>query len=197
MNAQVSKLTLLNLGQMGREYFVRTVSNEAGFSHHVARSILAEGNVSALVPTGTTPDRAEQFNTGGGLSSPRAVQNWLANRVKALSSLDRRCLFLIQDVWTKERDVCLREAATKHFFCDDGVYFFCTQDDTEIDAILAMREVRSFKMVAGFCCGVSPPMSLHPEVPYIEQLARSAIEVYLSAYDQDGLIVWQRQASTD
>ena len=83
-------------------------------------------------------------------------------------------------------------------FSADIVYYVVTLEDASRQAIIeALHDPASFLVVAAFSRFELPPRkSKEPgncrQEAIIEELAKDALEIYVSAYDQEGFVMWQR-----
>jgi hypothetical protein len=114
--------------------------------------------------------------------------------VKSLWQCSPNGTLVIQDIWAKSSDPPLRHSSSKKFFQDGNVYFFCERDDA--DSIQqTIRAVTSYLFIAFFSghSMSSQMLPLHHVVSknVIDEIARNMQEIFVSAYDQEGLVVWR------
>lgn len=188
------KLSEIPLSEKGRLYLSDNLCNESGLCTCLAELDLHKGHLFAVLPEGTTSFRAEKFELGG-VSSQGGRDVWLAKRIQKLGAEFSSGIFVVQDVWAQPKDAEPSQTGPKYFCSAGSVYYFCVPPFSEIDTIRSLREVLSFKFVAAFCAPICPPESKIMDVSYVGQLVQTSIEIYLDAYDQEGLIVWRREAS--
>jgi hypothetical protein len=102
---------------------------------------------------------------------------------------------VFQDIWAKPQDPVWGEHGGL-FFDKSSVYYGLGLHDFNAAAIaLAVRQIISFRFVAVFSSfnfrAVDLPPTRVVAETVIDEIVYSAKEVFLSAYDQEGLIVWR------
>jgi len=194
----------ISLGDEGLDYVASCLRGETGLSSKIPRELERGGYVFTPLPAETSRERALQFEVGG-LTSMRETYAWFARHLEQLSSRSGNGSLVFQDVWLKQRDVLdyphnFAEAGNTLFFDQSSVYYVLDLD--KIDAVtisLAVGRITSFQFVAvfsnfNFRAADIPPTRVVAET-LIDEIAHGAQEVFVSAYDQEGLVVWRRQVA--
>jgi hypothetical protein len=188
----VSNLVEVDLGKDGIDYIHECLQQGTGLCQKVLRLPLKSGRASALVPERTSVDRAKFFNAGG-LLTWRDTINWLADHVRTLWREKPTGGLVFQDLWVRPADPAVRCKPVKKFFDATNVYYFVESSDENIEAII--RETSSFLLV-GFFMRISLRDSglmqdCIVEKKLIDKLARSTKEIFVTAYDREGLVLWR------
>lgn len=190
-------LTELELGQAGFDYIRHHFERGTSFCQEVLHSSFTGGKVFALVPEGTTLARALQFDWGG-FTSTRPPDAWLRNRMIALCSADPNSVIIFEDAWAgRKGDKAVMAGAEPKFFHQEFVSYFIEGAKASNSTIeQAMRAVSSFLFVAAL---VRYPFSaeqlsadLTIDDKLMHELASNVHELYVSAYDRESYIVWQK-----
>jgi hypothetical protein len=158
---------------------------------------LSEGTVFTPLPTDVGLDRALTFKVGGIIKNAN-IEGWFAEHIVSLSSKNPNGSLIFQDVWGGRPG----EAGTKHrkssmFFNQTNLYHFVEPKNMNPQSIIyAMREITSFLKIGAFVnvpiAASKLPKDLFVDDNFIEHLANNTREIYISAYDQEGLVIWQR-----
>jgi hypothetical protein len=190
-----TNLELVFLGQDGISYVETSLRQGTGLCAEVLKQPLANGEAFAPLPKCTTVDRAKVFNTGG-LLSRHDGYIWLAQHIQSLWQIDEIGTFVIQDIWAKPTDAAAQKSGLNKFFHDENVYYFLNGLNADFWSVQrAARAVTSYLFVALFShiniqYDNLPPDHLVGE-HFIIEIARSAVEVFVGAYDQEGLVIWR------
>jgi hypothetical protein len=185
----------INLGEEGLAYLASYLKRETGLCAKIAVLLERGGDVFAPLPVGTTRQRALQYKAGG-LLSWRETSVWCERELKQLSHLTDNGSLVFQDVWAKQQDPVWGEHDGL-FFDRSSVYYVVGPHDFNAAAIsLAVRQIISFRFVAvftnfNFRAADIPPTRVVDET-FMDEIAHGAKEIFLSAYDQEGLVVWRR-----
>jgi hypothetical protein len=190
-------LTELELGQPGFVYIRRHFERGTSFCQEVLRSAFTDGKVFALVPEVTNLARALQFDWGG-LMATRPPDAWLRSRMITLCRANPNGVLIFEDAWAgRKGDRAVMAGAEPKFFHQEFVSYFiegAKASDSTIEQ--AMRAVSSFLFVAAF---VRYPFSaeqlsadLTIDDKLMHELASNVQELYVSAYDRESYIVWQK-----
>jgi hypothetical protein len=151
---------------------------------------LAGGRCFAPLPEGTSAMRAGEF-LAGGLMKRRDGVAWLAAQTEHQTEARLDSTLLFQDSWLKP------EHAARHngsFVDRTAVYQAIGARDIEFKSVDdALREVTSF-LCLGFLVNLSVPDSVMrsgaADDRLTSNLAKHVDEIYISAYDQEGWVVW-------
>lgn len=187
-----------DLGDEGREYVVSSLRGETGLCSKILVESQRAGEVFAPLPVGTSRERAVQFNAGG-LMSRHETFAWFARHLQQLSGDMPTGSLVFEDVWAKPQDAARSRDGL--FFDQSNVYYVIDLDLDKSDAAaieFAVRQIKSFLFVAVFSSfnfrAADVPPTRVVTAALIDQIAKGAQEVFLSAYDQEGLVVWRRKA---
>jgi hypothetical protein len=186
----------IRLGQEGIEYVRSCLRQGSDLCTKILELTLVDGEAFAPVPDDISLKRLKQFNVGGLLSRKEMV-DWLTRHLKGLFHNNATGTFVLQDVWAKPEDVAGVTSGARKFFHEENVYYFLGHGDLKQHHIAeTLREVRSYLIVAIFARLELP---LHQIIPggrvsngLITDLAKATREVFVSAYDQEGLVVWRK-----
>jgi hypothetical protein len=186
----------VDLGQEGIEYIRSCLSQGSGLCSRLLELDFAAGETFAPAPDDIGSTRVKQFNVGGLISRKETV-DWLTRHLKQLFQKDAVGTFVLQDVWAKPEDVAGNAAGTQAVVHDENVYYVLGPSDVAAERIsAAIQQLRSYLMVAVFARLQLP---LHQLMPggqvsngFIRDLAKGTREVFVGAYDQEGLVVWRK-----
>ena len=188
----MSRLTEIPLGEAGLEYVRYSLKSALGGVAAGALRGLAGGRCFAPLPEGTNATRAGEF-LAGGLMKRRDGVAWLAARAEQNTEARLDSTLLFQDSWLKP------EHASRHkgSFADSAaVYQAIGARDIDFKAVDdALREVTSF-LCLGFLTRLTVPdavlRSFTADDRLSANLAKHVEEIYISAYDQEGWVVWSK-----
>lgn len=185
----------ISLGEEGKAYISSWFTGGTGLSSRIPRQLEQGGDVFALLPAGTTRERALQFETGG-LLSWRETCTWFDHEIEQLSSHADKGSLAFQDVWFGPQDA-VGGGFDGAFFDQSSVYYILGAHEMNAAAISrTMLKIRSFLLVAVFCNlsfrAADVPATRVLDETLIDAMANNAQEVFVSAYDYEGLIVWRK-----
>jgi hypothetical protein len=184
----------INLGEEGLELLASSLRGELGLCSKLARELEQGGDVFAPLPEGTSLGRALQCKWGG-LTSWHETSMWFERELEQLRGRTDNGSLVFQDVWFTPQDP-VRGGYDGVLFDQSSVYFILGAHDINAAAISeTIRRMNSFKFVAVFSnftfrAAEVPPTRVVAET-LIDEIAHGAQEVFLSAYDQEGLVVWR------
>jgi hypothetical protein len=185
----------INLDEEGKAYISFWLTGATGLSSRIPRQLGQGGDVFAVVPAGTTRERALQFKTGG-LMSWRETCVWFERELEQLSGCNDNGSLVFQDVWFGPQDA-IRGGFDGAFFDQSSVYYILGAQDMNAAAISrTMLQIKSFLLVAAFCNlsfrAADVPATRVLDETLIDAMANNAQEVFVSAYDYEGLVVWRK-----
>jgi hypothetical protein len=182
-----------------RNYIGGYLAKVKGLAERLAPLIAATGSVHAIVPDGTSLERALQFETGG-LTTGGVSSHWLFPLVMARIRRFPDGLFLIQDIWF---DLETIGPNPPPYVTSDGgtvIYYFVQSTGISMDALeAAQREASSF-VTAMF---IAPSGTLPLSSGYamsgdeVDRLATRVTEFVIEAYDQESFLIWRRESPSD
>ncbi len=184
----------INLGEEGLEFVASSLRGELGLCSKLSLQIERGGDVFSPLPEGTSRERALQFRTGG-LMSWRETCAWFERELEQLSGRIENGSLVFQDVWFRPDDP-VRGGYDGVFFDRSCVYFVLGPHEINAAAVSrTMLRLHSFKRVAvfsnfSFSAADIPPTHVVAET-LVDEIARGANQVFISAYDQEGLVVWR------
>ena len=189
----------INLGEEGLDYVASCLRGWTGLCSRIPSEVERGGDVFAALPVGTPRERALQFKTGG-LMSWGETCVWFEHELEQLSGRTDNGSLVFQDLVARPQDPALKKYDGGGLFFDrsSSVYYVLGPHDINGAAIsLTMRQVHSFLLVALFCnfsfsAGDVPTTRILDE-NLIDEMANNALEVFVSAYDREGLVVWRRK----
>lgn len=193
----------IELGGEGLDYIASSLRGETGLCSKVLNALQRAGDVFAPLPDGTPPERALQFDAGG-LTTRRETYAWFTRHLEQLRDGTPAGSLVFEDAWLKQRDVLehphnFATAENTLFFDRSNVYYVVDIEKINLATIsLAVSQITSFKFVAvfsnfGFREADIPATRVVAET-LISEIASGAQEVFVSAYDLEGLVVWRKGA---
>jgi hypothetical protein len=187
-------LQQMKLGEEGLAYVASCLTGELGLCSRLSRLLARGGDVFAPLPAGISRERALQFNAGG-LMSLSETHVWFARELEQLSGRTENGSLVFQDVWFRPEDP-VRGGYDGVFFDQSCVYYVLGPHEINAAAISrTMRRLRTFQLVAVFSSFTVRAMDVAPTrvvaETLIDEIADGAQEVFLSAYDEEGLVVWR------
>jgi len=194
----MATLTEVPLGPSGLRYVESCLKHGSGLCSKLLEVVASGGTVFTPVPDGTSLTRAEAFEVGG-LMFRQDMKTWLVKHLDGLRSQAPEGCVIFQDVWAKSSDPVIKVSESESFFYDSGVYYFV--DAAHLDARRvekAVNDVTSYLLVGVFTGSpvVSSGLPANRDVDEasIDDLAQNTIEIFVSAYDQEGIVVWRRNS---
>lgn len=192
---KMTKITENPLGASGLRHMVSELRGERGLSGRFAELVARSGQTFAVLPEEALPGHLEKFETGTSLGMD-APYKWMARHLEDLCATAPNGSLVIHDVWAKASDPVNGEDQRKLFFAGDGVYYFVNAADFSAEQILrTMREVTSFKMVGAYtrspALSAPLPSDSIADEDLLDSLAKDVIEIFISAYDQEGFVIWR------
>jgi hypothetical protein len=186
------------LGSEGAEYLRSCLSQGEGLCASVLKLVADKGTTIALVPAGTSEARTKEMRTGG-LMSRGDMKTWLASHVFRKLSSNPQTSFIVQDIWAKPSDkYVLSRKEQKFFSAPTGVYYVFNGADVPASIAESVDVVESYLFVAVLTQWTPDIDKLAPDQmvdnAVIENIAANAREIFVSAYDQEGLIIWRKTA---
>jgi len=189
-------LRQLMLGSEGLT-FMQACLNEGGKLSRTAHTVLSsrKGSCFTPVPEHVGYERALEFEAGGLM--PRKLHlDWIQDRVLSFCNKGRENLFVVEDQVLRRGDKSVTELPVNFFYLQDAVHFFVECKSASLGRVeAALREVRSFRFVAFLIEGLD---GLHltkgsfVNDAMLSQIGERISEIFLSAYDQEGVVVWSR-----
>ena len=191
-------LRQLSLGDEGLT-FMQACLSEGGKLSQIAQTVLSsrKGSCFTPVPEHVGYERALEFETGG-LMPRRIHLDWIQDRVLSFCGRDRKSLFVVEDQVLRRGDKSVTELPVNFFYVQDAVHFFVECKSANLGRVeAALSEVRSFRFVAFLIEGLDGLHLMRGSVlndAMLGQIGERISEIFLSAYDQEGVVVWSRSA---
>jgi hypothetical protein len=129
--------------------------------------------------------------------SRRDAIAWFVEHIKTSWPPDGKWTLVLQDIWAKSSDPAAQRSPHKKFFENSNVYYFFESENLNSyvmqNAISSMASYLFIAFLSRFPLRYSdlPPDHVIGE-RLIEQLATEVQEVFVGAYDQEGMVVWRR-----
>lgn len=188
-------LKRIDLGQSGIAYLAKCLRGERELSGKLSR-IVGQGGVSiAFVPDDTPLPRVMDFESGGLIARSASIAA-LADHIQSSPILRNDDLLIVHDVWSKPDDHdFLPPLPLRLFRSASGAYSYARRSELNRDTLKdAANWPTSFSFVGAVTRCPAFDLQAHAVVPesLIDALADGAREVYVSAYDQEGFVIWQR-----
>jgi hypothetical protein len=183
------------LGKDGISYVETCLRQGTGLCERVLRLPLVNGEAFAPLPKYTSIERAKSFEIGG-LLSRRDSTLWLAKHIKSLYQNDSPGTWIVQDIWAKPSDPAVLRSYLNIFLQAENVYYFIGKSDTSFNHVQSIfRSTSSFLFVAFFSRTSIDLSEIGADRRVSESLickiAKTVEEIFVGAYDQEGLIVWR------
>lgn len=192
----MTRLKEVELGQAGIDYVRACLRQGTGLCAKVLCLSFLDGVASAPLPEHTGLDRAEAFEVGGIMSRRDAIA-WFVEHIKTSWPPEEERTLVLQDIWAKSGDPVVRGSPHKKFFENSNVYYFFESENLNSyvmqNAISSMVSYLFIAFLSRFPLRYSELPSDHViGEKLIEQLATDVQEVFVGAYDQEGIVVWRR-----
>ena len=179
-----------------RNYIGEYLTGIEGLAERLAPLIAATGSVHAIVPDGTSFERAIQFEAGG-LTDVDLFHEWLFPLVMARIGRFPDGLFIIQDIWGNAERI---KPNSSPFATSDGgsaVYYFVKSTDVSMDALdNAERDAMNFMRAMFIAPSGAIPLSTGYSISSgeLDLLATRVTEFVIDAYDQESFLIWRRNS---
>jgi hypothetical protein len=174
----------------GVRYLRETLNQGLGLAAALIGHICDNDSTYAFLPRTVEASAVIKFEQGGICTLGQSLK-CLARHISALPP----GLIVVQDIWATVSDLTSRENLwKKHFTVEDQLYFFENSRLLSENSLRALHaQVSSYLFIACYLPSEdeAPPRSA--VVPaYLETIANLACEIYVSAYDQEGFVIWER-----
>jgi len=191
----------VELGQDGADYVISCLKQGTGLCTKILKVVAADRNAFAPMPDGVSPTSAKQFKVGGVMSRHDTLA-WLGRHVETLHQEMPDGALILQDIWAKPDDPLTIRPGVGVFYNNSNVYYFLDADNVTSNKISqAAHCLQSYLLVAVFSNARVLPEDLSPThcvaETVIDKIARNAREIYIGAYDQEGLVVWRGHVSNN
>lgn len=183
----MSDIVELELPTSAKGYLTHVLQAEGGLCALMEEAVRLQGRFFAIVPAGTSVARAEQFDTGG-LVSTTAAEDQIISR-----SLGSPGLLVIQDLWANTKDYEDHAIALNLWIYQGKVYLWAGLGSAHTDQIRSLLRHPISWRYAGFL--VEDPtvaQKLLAGSASLEDLASHVTEIYVPAYDGESFVIWSR-----
>ena len=162
---------------------------------HILSAPHSKLSVRALVPNGTSLDRALEFDRGG-LNEMDAASTWLTDRVRNQCRSEGGGTFLVEDAWIEIGDIpqVRSKVHVPLFAFDHSTYYWADcagLTNTAVGDVL--KAAASFQIIAAFTlfklASDKVPNKSTIDEKIFESLVSHVKEFYLRAYDQESFVV--------
>jgi hypothetical protein len=193
----MTNLTNHPLGVAGVQYVVQNLDQHAGLAPALLKVLPSGGTTFAPLPEGVRLARATEFRTGG-LLRRKDTLTWLGQHVAALAGAAPHAAFVVQDAWgVRPGDPAAAKITEEHFFNGIATHYFVRKaeiDPESVEAVFCAGS--SFLVIGAFArIDIAPsdiPINHAVGDSFVNNLASHVQEIYISAYDGEGVVVWQR-----
>lgn len=191
----MDSLVEIPLGPAGLEYLKSCLSQGGGLSELMQERVARDGEAFALVPAETEQDRLEKFNEGG-LMSRSSMKAYLLSFVQKELSANPDLSFIVQDIWSDPSDPRDFQTGKVNVFFSYplGVYFSVESKNACSDNILKCIDSSSsflFISVISELSWQDSMLSSIVSVDFLNSVAEKTTHLFVSAYDQEGLVIWR------
>src|SRR5262249_13814010 len=152
---------------------------------------------SALVPVGTTLNRALEFEHGG-LISARGVRDWIVQHIVHLCQTTPDSTVLFEDKWggRKGEKAVMAGTETQSFHDKVVNYFVEGRKANAASVAKAASAAASFLLVGAFTryplAAAQLPTDLTIDDAVMRDLAANTVELYVSSYDRESYLIWRK-----
>lgn len=179
----------------GRDYFKHWFEGIPGLCARMLPVVEAQGSITALVPKGTSHDRALQFEAGG-LEDFRPLSEWLFPRLVGKMKTTGSGILLNQDIWAKSSDLRPSDPPAMVSENPDAVFYFVTAENLSLSSLEAcMWAPLSFVsalFVVPDCKLYLPQDRRVLQSAELDALASDVTEIVILAYDQESYLIWRQ-----
>ena len=192
----MTTLVEVAVGVEGVEYLRSILKQGTGMCQHLLKLPLANGVAFSPIPSRVSTERAIKFNTGG-VMTMRDTRRWLGIHLTSLSEKFPSGTIILQDIWARPSDPAVLTAKSGSLLTREHVYYYLKASDCDEQLFRALTEdVTSFLLVGIFTRWPGPrtPMPASGELiddSVIEDATKETEEVFVGAYDQEGVVVWR------
>lgn len=186
----------IHLGEEGTRYVQDSLQQGEGLCARLLNLPLYDGVVFSPLPEGVSVTRAQDFDTGG-LCSRSLTKVWLAEHIVNLCRTASNGLYIFQDIWARPDNPFASLKRGARLTTSKEVYFSsrCSSID-DAGVVEAFDAISSFLFVGAFS-DIPSDFRWPSEVgvvgeDFIDIIANNTREIYISAYDQEGLVIWRR-----
>ena len=184
------------LGRDGIEYVRRRLRKGTGLCSSVLNMSYSGGVAFAPLPEGTSLERAKVFNTGGITSRPRAAE-WFVGHIHSIYKNTIGVSLIFQDVWSSSDFRVIKTSDDKKFMNNTNAYYFLEKN--EINLRLIDRLIGAVSR--GLFIAFFSRFRIHKSEFSIDNIVSDEVinilayyvqEIFVGAYDQEGLVIWRR-----
>jgi len=181
------------------DYLQASLEQQGTLEYCIKQLVSSGGTVSSPLPEGADLELVKKRFDGGGLFQAKDTRTWLDNHLASISKSGRQFQVILFDVWLKQSDLKGLQCGGKILFHDEKVYYVFNGSDISKQSISVgpmARCVSSFLLIGLIIVPPVVPDALPPGQvvgnELIEQIVQHTQEVYVSAYDQEGIVIWQK-----
>ena len=186
----------LDVTRVGIKYLRDWLGDSPGLCSAIIPEVERQGEICALVPRGTSYDRATQFELGGLIKDAELDARWLFPYVLQKLRGRPKSALIVQDIWAEARDA--KTEGPSFFVTEDGksLYYYADGDNLVAATINNMLRV-TISFVDVLFLFESCEIDFASQDRVIESCRVNAEAVRVSelivrAYDQESFIVWRR-----
>jgi hypothetical protein len=190
----MEKIIELRAGEAGLRFVEETLAGWGGLATRAAHLPIRQGQVVALVPEGTSLDRATRFHEGY-LVRTSATDGALVRHI--LSRRHQGSSLVVQDTVTPpaSKYVVDYRAEDLKFFYESAVYWFINGEEFDEQSVMGTIQLGNGFHILIFLLGhpVDEKRFLNREVSaaVISDFVNHIEEIAISAYDQESFVIWR------
>ena len=190
----MEKIIEMNVGEAGLCLMEETLAGWGGLAARAAQLPIRQGQVTALVPEGTSLERAIDFDCG------YLVRTSSTDRVLVRDILSRRhqgSSLVVQDTINLPTDEYVVDHCVDglKFFYDSAVYWFINDEEFDEESVMNTMDLPHGFHILIFLlgCPVDETRFLNQEVSVavISDIVNHIEEIAISAYDQESFVIWR------
>jgi hypothetical protein len=146
------------------------------------------------LPAHVTLERALQFEAGGVMFGGEQF-DWVKDHMLSFCARGKQNLLIFEDQVWRRGDKGISDISSNMFYYDNEVYYYIECGVVSGDKIVsASREVKSFLSISFLvnAHGLLLQRGRTIEIRELDEIAANVSEILVSAYDQEGVVVWSR-----
>ena len=189
-------LTEIELGREANAYIREWLEVGNTLSKELLKFDIEQGKATAAVPEGVSADQAVTRLRAGDLLNPEESGSYLVSRLMShLQERDDACV-LFDDWEASPQDPFLRQApsTSRILLVGEEVYHGLTSSELSREVVDAcILGTAGMPLIGALSIGPLPgPGVVHLGSELLIEIARSTVQIVVSAFDWEGYIFWSR-----
>jgi len=180
----------IELGKDGLVYVEKILKGWSMFAENIPSEYLRNGRVFAIVPQGTSLDRAKKLECGG-IGMENSVVNWLSEHL--LSNKCNDAALVIENTAARSEDKSVKCSSHLKFFYHKWIYNFCNtsnfSDASIKETFFAQRGFMDISFYISTSVDESRVLNKEVDEFTVKSFIEHIEEIFLGAYDGESLVV--------